>query len=492
MLDEAAPNLGARGIRHGAIVVVEHATGRVQALVGSPGFWAKDRGAQIPSFVVPRSPGSALKPFIYALGIDAGRTLPEHLVLDVPVSYGTYVPKNYDGRFSGLVRAEDALSKSLNVPFVNLLSEVGVDRFIGHLEAWGVTTLETEPGFYGLSAAIGGLELSPLELAGMYAMIGRGGGFVRPTLDPDAAPKPAAGISAGATFLVQRALRLKDRPDFPARRRFTGLSSSIHWKTGTSYGHRDAWAAGSGPSHTAVVWLGNMDQTPSANLVGASAAGPLLFDVLEGLSTADEDVRPAPPKDLVRVEVCRYSGHVPGPGCAHTTHVWARRTAVPTEACPYHVALDVDVETGLAISPRCRAEVDHRVQRFLVWPASLRRWLSDASRHAPAPPAYRPGCEGVATQRGPRILSPAAGQLALLIPGVPAEDQEIPLAAESGSRTLSWFVDGAFLGTVDSQERLWWTPSVGRHTVVVTDAAGRSAEQVLRVDHDLSGARAAR
>jgi len=234
--------------------------------------------------------------------------------------------------------------------------------------------------------------------------------------------------------------------------------------------------------HTAVVWLGNLDQTPSAHLVGAEAAGPLLFDVLEGLAAPGEEVRPAPPRDLTRVEVCAYSGHAPGPGCRHTEWVWARRTAVPTASCPYHVALDVDHETGLAIAPRCRARRAHHTESFLVWPASLRRWLSDASRHAPGPPAFLAGCEGVATAAPPRVVSPGAGQLILLIPGVDPREQEIPLAAESGSEKLSWFVDGHFLGTVASEARLWWTPRPGTHTVVVTDEAGNSAERVIRVE----------
>lgn len=483
----AGESLARQGIRHGAIVIVDDATGEVRALVGSPGFWGGERGSQIPSFAVPRSPGSALKPFIYALAVEEGQVLPEHLVLDVPVSFGTYVPKNYDGEFAGLVRAEEALSRSLNVPFVNLLADLGVDRFVGRLESWGVQSLSNQPGYYGLSAAIGGLELSPIELAGLYTMLARHGEFKPLTWSrgDKAARTPVAGVSAGSAYLVQRALRLKDRPDFPARRRFTGAPPNIAWKTGTSYGHRDAWAAGSASGHTAVVWLGNLDQTPSAHLVGATAAGPLLFDVLEGLGGAKSDVPAQPPEDLTRVEVCGYSGFLAGPGCAHKTSVWARRSAVPVQACPYHVALDVDVATGLALAPRCREDHSYRTESFLVWPASLRRWLSEASRHAPHPPAFLPGCEGASSAEGPRILSPSAGQLALLIPGVPTSQQEIPLVAESGSPRVSWFVDGQFLGTVPSEERLWWEPRPGRHTVVVTDEAGRSAEQVLRVQRSL-------
>ncbi len=482
VLRTSAERLQHQGINHAAVVVVEHGSGEVKALAGSAGFWSGAPGSQIASFAVPRSPGSALKPFIYGLALDGGQVLPEHLVLDVPVAYGNYVPKNYDGRFSGLVRAEQALSKSLNVPFVNMLQKVGVDRLIGHLQAWGVRSLDERPGYYGLSAAIGGLELSPLELAGLYAMLARGGRHLGVAWRKDMlSDAELPGLSEGATYLVQRALRIKDRPDFPARRRFTGAPANISWKTGTSYGHRDAWAAGSDLRNTAVVWLGNLDQRPSGHLIGGQAAGPLLFDVLEGLQAAGEVVDPRPPQDLTRVEVCRYSGHVPGPGCAETKFAWARQTAVPLETCPYHAAMDIDDETGLALAPRCRARRSYHTEKFLVWPAGLRRWLQDGARHAPQPPAFLSGCEGTPTLTGPRIVSPGLGHLAVLIPGVDPGDQQIPLTSESGSHRVSWFVDGHFLGAVDTEQPLWWRPEAGRHTVVVVDEAGRSAQRTLRV-----------
>jgi membrane peptidoglycan carboxypeptidase len=181
----------------------------------------------------------------------------------------------------------------------------------------------------------------------------------------------------------------------------TGAPPHIHWKTGTSFGHRDAWAAGSGPRYTAVVWLGNFDNTPSVRLVGADAAGPILFDVLDAVGRRGETVDEHPPSDLVRVEVCAYSGRLPGPGCDDKKWVHAIAKNVPVERCPYHVALDVDVQSGLALTPACRAGRDYRTENFVVWPASLRRWLDDQHRRAPEPPAFAPGCETRVAKGGP-------------------------------------------------------------------------------------------
>lgn len=487
----AADEIARRGIHNGSIVVIEHGTTEVRALVGGFDFWDEAHGGQIAGFDTPRSPGSALKPFIYAMGIDRGLLLPDHLVLDVPRTYGTYAPKNYDGRFSGLIRFEDALSRSLNLPFVDLLRRLGIERFIGTLRTMGVESLRREPGFYGLSAAIGGLEMTPLELAGIYSTLAQNGEY-RPLRwmrthdrDAEAAGEGALAVfSPGAAHLTKGALRLKDRPDFPARRRFSGRHPNIHWKTGTSFGHRDAWAAGSGARYTAVVWLGNLDNTPSVSLVGADGAAPILFDLLEALEAKGSDLRlEPPPADLKVIEVCAYSGRLPGPACEHTRRVRALTRRIPTGTCPYHVAVDVDVKSGLALTPTCRGAHEYRSENFLVWPSSLRRWLDDEHRHVPQPPARSPDCEVVASKSAPAILSPPANHVALLIPGLAPDKQEIPLAAESaaGGRDLSWFVDGEYLGTVRAEERIWWVPRPGAHEIVVADDTGRSARRRFEV-----------
>jgi penicillin-binding protein 1C len=407
----------------------------------------------------------------------------------VPTRYGTYVPRNFDGQYYGLVPLEEALSRSLNLPFINLLQQLGVETFLSSLRQHGVASLEAEPGHYGLSAAVGGLALTPLELAGVYTTLAQDG-LSRPLRwlmaegEEGAQGAPHALYSPGAAYLTRKALSLRDRPDFPERRRLGGAPAHIHWKTGTSFGHRDAWSAGSGPSHTAVVWLGNFDNSPSLHLVGAEAAGPILFDLLEGV--ADRG-RPPPadvvPQDLTQVELCAWSGHPASSACEQRRLGWARRSAVPTRPCPYHQHLDVDVHTGLALTPACRSGREYERRTFLVLPASVRRFLADRQRALPEPPAFAQGCGSGAQQEAPVILSPAPGQVTLLLPGVPAEQQEVPLEAEArgAAGELSWFVDGAFLGSAPAEERLWWTPSVGEHEVLVSNEAGLSTRRTLQV-----------
>jgi penicillin-binding protein 1C len=477
-----APELHRKNIYSGAIVVVDHRTREVVALAGSLDFNDTLHGGQIPMFERPRSPGSTLKPFLYALAIDRGIALPGYLVADVPNQYGTYRPRNFDNDFAGLVTLRDALAKSLNLPFIDLLARLGVEHFIGELERMDVSRARAIPGTYGLSMIVGGIELTPLEVAGMYATLAEDGRY-RPLrlVDTDAIGADAPIFASGSAFLTRQALAEKDRPDFPRRRDVHGLPAEIHWKTGTSFGFRDAWAVGSGPRYTTVVWTGNVDNKSSAELVGSEAAGPLLFDILEGLADrARKPVPSSPPADLTTIEVCAYSGHVASDACGDRRKVLARLHAVPTVPCPYHQAYEVDRETGHAVLPSCRAPGrSYDRKTFVVLPSSINAWLAARNRSIPEAPVLADGC--TAPGGSPIMITPSEGQVVTLIPGVPAKHQSIPLAVSTRATTVSWFVDGALVATVPASERAYWVPSPGKHDIVVSDDAGHKARRSLEV-----------
>lgn len=470
------------GVHNGSVVVVHSASRELRAVVGNLDFWDAEHAGQMSGLRTPRSPGSALKPFIYALGIDHGLVLPETLVPDVPRSWGSYTPKNYDDRFRGSVELQTALSESLNLPFVELLDDVGLEKMLGALRGMGASSLSRTPGYYGLSLAAGGVELTPLEMAGFYATLANGGRYAPVRLHPGPEPAAVAIVSPGAAWLTSRALQLKDRPDFPTRRQLSGSAPRIAWKTGTSFGHRDAWAAGFGAEHTAVVWLGNLDYSPARALVGSEAAGPLLFDVLDAVDR-NQPLSDGRPAELAQVEVCALSGRLPTHACEHTRIAFAPRSSVPTQSCTHHVALAVDVATGEALTPACRGDRVWEERSYVVWPASVRRHLRDLDRDLPSPPSYAEGCAPAGESRAPVISSPQPGMVSVLIPGIDPQEQEIPLAAES-TRTdamLSWFVDGAFLGTAPAEERMWWTPEPGSHVAVVVDETGMRSRRSFEV-----------
>jgi len=269
-----------RDIHNSAALVLEHETGAIRGVVGNFEFFVDEHAGQIPGFDVPRSTGSLLKPFLYAQAIEKRVAGPRHLVRDTPVRYGEYRPENFNGTFSGLVRLEEALAQSLNVPFVNLASEVGVDAFLGKLRHVGADHLREDPGFYGLNVAVGGAALTPLEVGGAYTTLARGGTPTPVRMTPEtpiSSPLEERLFSRGSTWLARRALARRDRPDFPNRSQFTGSPPTVSWKTGTSAGKRDAWTAGFGPNYTVVVWMGNFDNTSSPSLVGSEAAAVVMI-----------------------------------------------------------------------------------------------------------------------------------------------------------------------------------------------------------------------
>ena len=464
-----------------SVVVMEHATGDVVALVGGFDFALSTPGGQLPSWRARRSPGSTLKPLLYAMAISDGLVLPETLVPDVPVRFGSYEPRNFNDRYQGVVRLEEALSRSLNVPFVQLLQRVGVEPFLSRLRAAGLEGLTAAPGHYGLSAIVGGLELSPLELAGVYGALARDGRTVSPRLNPGDPPAASAQLVApGAAFLARRALRLRDRPDFPSRRQLSGAPEGVAWKTGTSFGHRDAWAVGMGPRHVVVVWLGNLDHKASRWLLGAEAAGPLLFDLLDGIGERALEAE-AQPDDLGRVAVCPLSGRVPGPACPSQASAVALLDRAPPERCPMHQFIEVDVQTGEEVNPGCRGDRQTARRALVVQPQAVERWLQGQGRGSPPRPPLAEGCAPVARAEDPQIVAPPLGAVVMLIPGLPSSEQELALEAEGGTPPLQWFVDGRLLSGVGEDGRGWWAPQVGRHELLVLDATGRSSRRTLEV-----------
>ncbi len=473
------------GIYNTAVVVADHNNGAVRAVVGNFDFNDKKHGGQIAGFDEPRSTGSLLKPFLYAQAIDDGLVAPDFLVPDIPVTYGSYHPQNYKHQYSGLVRMKDALARSLNIPFINLLDRVGVDRFQSTLRELGLHRFNPEPGKSGLSVIVGGVEATPVEVAGLYAALAND---ARPThlhflrryrASVDAKPV----FTPGAAWLTRRALRRRDRPDFPARKLGTGATSNIDWKTGTSAGYHDAWTAGSSKRYTAVVWMGNFSRKPSSYLVGAHAAAPLFFDILEAVDDTQKLDDPMPGEGMTEVEVCAFSGRLPTKACKHTEKVFLPTNSVPTERCPFHVQVDVDKETGRALTPKCRQGHDYETRSFVRLPPAVRRWMRDTLGDVSEPPPLDPDCGPPHAQlTPPAIASPPAGQALMLMPGIPHDHQKVLLRAKTASASaLSWFVDGRFLGKADADKSLWWTPSEGEHEIVVMNDAAQSSRRRLVV-----------
>ncbi|HEX9006448.1 MAG TPA: penicillin-binding protein 1C, partial [Bacteroidota bacterium] len=309
-----------RGVRNAAAILVDNRTREVLAYAGSQDFDDAGSNGQVDAARALRSPGSTMKPLLYAMLMDRGELTPKSRLLDVPYDAEGFTAENYDGTYSGLVYADDALRRSLNVPMIRLLKTVGTGAFADFAAAAGLRSLQSQKPRLGLSMILGGCGVTLEELVTAYAAFPNGG-IVAPLrfrLGRPAAPADGCqAFSSSAAFMVTQILSGLNRPDLPNGFESTVTLPAVAFKTGTSYGRRDAWAIGYSSTHTVGVWLGNVDNTGNPELVGGKAAAPLMVDLLTAVSARREKSILPLPADVSLRMVCTESGEDPTPRCAH-------------------------------------------------------------------------------------------------------------------------------------------------------------------------------
>lgn len=474
---------GARrfGIANAAVLLVDNRTMEVAAYVGSSDHGDAAIAGAVDGVRARRSPGSALKPFVYGLALDAGLINPETMLEDTSLTISAWNPENFDRDFVGPISATDALVRSRNLPAVQLANRLPAPGLHGFLSAARIGGLKS-PDFYGLAIALGGVEVRLDELVRLYAMLAGGG--VDRHLVLTAGEHATAGarlLSPEASFLVLDMLRANPRPgeemtSASARRRL-----AVAWKTGTSFGFRDAWAAGVAGRWTLGVWVGNFDGTPNPAFVGREAAGPLFFGIVDALRGRGESFpAPRPPSGLVRTEVCALSGAAPGPHCPGHKSTWIIAGRSPIATCAVHREIAIDTETGLRA---CPGQIEHvRRETYEFWPSHLLALFRRVGIARRTPPPWSPGCtERSVVGRPLRIDSP---QPKLVYAVRDGESDEIPFSAvaDADGRRVTWFVDDAIVGQSEPGGTLFWRAHPGHFVVRAVDELGRSLTQPLAVE----------
>ena len=518
----------------GAIVVMDTQSRHVLAMVGSHDFFDRSASGQINGTLASRSPGSTLKPFVYALGIEQGLITPETLLFDVPVTYSGYEPVNYDGTYNGYVTARQALARSLNVPAVNLHSRLKNRTLHAFLKQAGISTLAPAKK-YGLSMVLGGCEVNLLELTTLYAGLANMGEFApyqivssRNSRQLSAISRQQEGVTSPENRFADGLREPRAESHFPQRllRKETSfiitemLTTSqlpvntvknpeafevtmnlpkIAWKTGTSYGHRDAWCIGYSPKLTIGVWLGNFDGKGAPLLSGADAATPVLFALFTALTRQDTHRWFTQPEQLKMRKVCALTGAPPSPHCPTLKNDVYIPGISPVKACAIHKRIYVDDVTGYNLCSHCRnlptteenhsqdarGQHDTNVQTkiFEEWPAEAATWLAKNGFAVPVLPKHNPLCTGTIAGTAPVILSPTADTVYYIRDGVPLEQQKIQLSASTSNRTqqLFWFLDGELIFKGNAGQPYWLTPIKGEHVITCVDAEGRSANRPLHI-----------
>ena len=488
------------GIQNASAMLVDYRSMEVLAALGSADFFDPSIAGQVDGTRAKRSPGSTLKPFVYALAIERGIIHPASLLKDAPTRFAAYTPENFDRGFMGPIKAKEALIASRNVPAIELLSRVGHVAFHEFLVNAGVRGLAA-PEHYGLAMILGGNELSMRELVTAYAMLANGG-LLKPLHTYTGERKRLSDnrlLSAEASFLVLDMLRDNPRPGALNRRRSSGPygnesygsgpygKAPIAWKTGTSYAFRDAWSVGVFGPYVLAVWVGNFDGSANPAFVGRSAAAPLFFEIADALIAGLDGARPADLRraglNIEKVAVCAATGDLPGRHCPRTEKAWFIPGVSPIKVSNVHRAVRIDRQTGLRA---CRFDADNtREEVFEFWPSDILALYRRAGIAVRQAPAWAADCEGrrrEASGLPPRISSPTSG-LTYHLRIDRLADERIAFAARTDSdvKRLFWFVDDRFIASGARDETVFWKPVAGEHRVLAVDDLGRSHSRPLSV-----------
>ena len=497
LVAEHAAVLQRSGIGNAAALVVDNRSFEVLAYVGNAG-WGIDGERALAVDIVQRSrsTGSILKPFLYAAMLDSGQLLPKMLVADVPTQLRGFTPENFDRRYRGAVPADEALAQSLNVPAVRLLREFGYPRFHDLLRQLGFSTLTRPPDHYGLSLILGGAEVTLWDVTNAYANLADAAraGTAR---DPRQALKwlrdagsgralPAGGyrpISTGAAWLTQQALLEVARPEEEASwKQFAG-GRQIAWKTGTSWGLRDAWAVGSTTTYTVGVWAGNANGVGVAGLTGSAAAAPLLFSLHDRLPRSDWYVMPA--GSLKPVRTCVDDGYLANDLCDSVDTQVPLRSHFERQS-PYHQLVHLDARQDRRVNAACASVSSMRHQVWFVLPPSLEHYYRPQhGDYQPLPP-WRAGCQedsGRGSRPPMEFIYPDSGGRIY----VPVEldgrrgRAVLEVVHRDAEAVLFWHLDEDYIGRTELNHQLAIDVAPGLHRVSVVDAAGQRLTREFEV-----------
>ncbi len=478
-------------IFNSAALIVSVETGAVLAYVGnSAGSDASEHGGDVDIIRAGRSTGSILKPLLYAGMQQSGDILPNTLIADIPTRFPGFTPKNFDRSFSGGVTAGYALSQSLNIPAVRLLQIYRPERFLELLRKTGFTTFKQPADHYGLSLILGGGETSLWELTGVYASLSRvlrrfnkekkyNAGDYHPLALVNETDSPAGqnidvnpSLSAAAIWLTYEALQKVNRPESETGWQYFDSAPDLAWKTGTSFGFRDAWAVGTTPDYVIGVWVGNADGEGRPGLTGISAAAPLLFDLAGIMKSVPWFT--APYEEMTTVKVCAVSGYRAGPDCQDTREEQVSLNGLRSGVCPWHRMVHLDKTRTHQVTTDCVAASDIINEPWFILPPAMEYFYRQKHAEYRSLPPFLPGCgkgkdvpvmEFIYPTPGIKIFIPRdhTGELTRVIPEVVHRDP---------SEKIFWHLDEKYLGTTKFIHQIEILAGAGDHVLTVVDEDG--------------------
>lgn len=489
-------------IRNLAILVIDIPASQVIAYCGNVHFDRKQGGNQVDVIQAPRSTGSILKPFLYYAMLQEGSLLPDMLLPDIPININGFTPQNFSMQYEGAVPASEALARSLNIPAVTMLQRYGVPKFHNFLQQTGFKTITRSSSHYGLSLILGGAEATLWDVTNAYAQMGRS---LIPHPDSKLSEKKEAGIimakgeekeeenettrkstqknliwDKGAVWQTFDALKEVNRPEEIDWKSIPSMQT-IAWKTGTSYGFRDAWAVGVTPRYAVGVWVGNATGEGKPGLVGAQTAGPVLFDIFNYLPASSWFERPT--GVFVDAEVCRRSGHLKGRFCEETDTILILPAGLRTDACPYHHLITLSADEKHRVYENC-ANTESTLQKswFTLPPVWEWYYKQHHPEYSPLPP-FKAGCGEDTFQPMQFIYPPINAHIKLpkQLDGSKGF-MTVELAHNDPNATLFWHLDDTYLTQTQDFHKISLQPAPGKHSLTAVDGEGNTVSTTFFIE----------
>ncbi len=481
-----------------AVLVLEVNTRKVISYVGnSPTDKAHQK--DVNNVMSVRSTGSTLKPFLYAQMLQSGAILPSQLVADVPTEIAGYTPKNFDLAFDGAVPANQALTRSLNIPAVRMLQSYGLEKFRADLKGYNIHGINKSADYYGLSLILGGAEASLWDLCKTftgYANIVNhfettthnyySNEFIEPSyinsykVNLGTIKESYTHLDAGAAFVTLNTLTEVNRPYTDQAWKYFDSSQKIGWKTGTSFGNKDAWAIGVTPKYVVGVWIGNSDGEGRPDLTGVGSAAPLLFNVFDVLPKSDWFLEPF--EALIEESICEESGYLALPICKSVIKR-IPKNGVRAKPCPYHKQITVDISEKFQVNSNCESVTNMKIKTWFVLPPLMAHYYQQKNANYSVLPNYRSDCNKLENNTMDFVfptkyrskISLTKGEDNLVNPVI------LKVTHTNTNATLFWYLNDAFIGETKQYHEQAIIPKKGNHKITVIDDFGNEKTRLIEI-----------
>ncbi|HYE53237.1 MAG TPA: penicillin-binding protein 1C [Chitinophagaceae bacterium] len=489
LVQDYARRLSLNNIHNAAVMVVDNQTHEVISYIGSANFYDTTDAGQVNGAASIRQPGSTLKPLVYGLCFDEGLLTPKMVMTDVAVNYSGYAPENYDRNFNGYVTTEFALENSLNIPAVKALRMLGKDRFAQELISCNFKQVRKDRQKLGLSMILGGCGTTLEELTGLYGVFANEGVFVEPRLvrgerevvsgkKANGEWRVASGkrvLSRGAAFMVNEILSKINRPDFPLNWQSTEHLPKIAWKTGTSYGRRDAWSIGYNKKYTVGVWVGNFSGRGVPDLSGATIATPLLFRIFNTIDYDSDQEWYTQPDDCELRTVCPETGLTPADHCTNVVTDYFIPLISSNTPCNNIQEIMVTEDEKHAYCKTCAPETGYKKKMYKLITADMQSYFNERNVAYVQIPSHNPNCEKIFKEGAPAITFPVNGSEYLISKRDP---EPLQLSCQTGNdvQKVYWYINNRFYKSSSAKDKQFFMPDEGPVKISCTDDKGRNRD----------------